>query len=113
MPKYYQYLLDVIFECWNKESERRPSVKQVGEMIMDASKSLDTLNLNKFLEQTKIFKNQSYKKYNCGTLENVKNACLKFGFANMRRVIKSVFEDDITFDTESIEDCFINNITHP
>ena len=82
-------------------------------MIMDASKSLDTPNLKKFLDQTKIFKNQSYKKDNYGTLENVKNACLKLGFASMRRVIESAFGDEIAFDPELNEDCFIEDITQP
>ena len=111
LPIYYQELISIIFDCWNKKAEERPKAKQVADRIMNASKNLDDFNMDMFLAYTELFKKQCFNKDNHGSIENVKNTFSKFGCINMKNLVNFVFKDDKKFDSENVEKNFINTIS--
>ena len=111
LPEYYQELIKIVYECWEKEAEKRPKPRIIAEKIMEASKTLNSVNMDMFLASVQMFNKGFYKKENFGEIENVKNTAYKFGCVSMKKVIQKLFIDDPDFDPEDVECDFINSIS--
>jgi serine/threonine protein kinase len=112
--KEKQNIIDIVFECWAKNPDERPSCDEIAHKILEASNSLRPLDKDMFDSFVIIYEKEYYEKSTHGTLSNLYASCRKLGCSNLVEVLKLACENDPNFDFKSdfddIEEEFLKSI---